>query len=242
MSSGREGFFLRRLMDLLSKSRRKSAERRRFRDGSRDEVFSWIFKTNKWGCKDSRSGKGSDLIQSQRLRAGFPDLLQELDIHSILDLPCGDMNWIKQLDLSAYDYVGVDIVSELIDANRIAYPDLRFAVLDVCDDPLPSADLMLSRDLLVHLCFADIDLALENIRVSSIRYLACTTFTDVHSNKDKLTGNHHMLNMLKPPFSWGEPLYLLPDGAQGQPLREGKSLGVWEVASLPRLSSGNDRT
>jgi len=226
---------LRCLQELIAKSRRKSQERRRFRDGSRDEVFRWIFKTNKWGCSDSVSGKGSDLIQSERLRAGLPKLLQELEVNSILDLPCGDMNWMKQLDLSPYQYIGADIVGELIDANRVAYPQLQFAVLDVCDGALPSVDFMLSRDLLVHLCFADIDLALENIRGSAISYLACTTFTEVHHNKDKRTGNHHMLNMQKPPFSWGEPRYLLPDGAQGEPLREGKSLGVWEVASLPRL-------
>ena len=227
---------MQRLKELISKSRRKSEERRRFRDGSREEVFSWIFKTNKWGCSDSVSGKGSDLIQSQRLRDGLPKLLQDLKVDSILDLPCGDMNWMKHLDLSPYQYIGADIVGELIDANRLAFPERQFAVLDICADSLPSADFLLSRDLLVHLCFADIDLALENVRRSSIRYLACTTFTEVHDNKDKLTGNHHRLNMLKPPFSWGEPLYLLPDGAQAEPLREGKSLGVWEVANLPRLT------
>jgi len=110
--------------------------------------------------------------------------------------------------------------------NRLALPELQFAVLDVCDDKLPSVDFILSRDLLVHLCFVDAALALENIRASSIRYLGATTFTKIDRNKDKLTGNHHRLNMLKPPFSWGAPLYLLPDGAQGEPLRGGKSLGV----------------
>lgn len=235
MSATTDKSFLRRLMDFISKSRRKSEERRRFRDGSRNEVFSWIYKTNKWGCAESRSGKGSDLIQSERLRDGLPELLRKLNVSSILDLPCGDLNWMKQLDLSPYQYIGADIVGDLIEKNRRAYSDFQFEVLDVCSDPLPAADFMLSRDLLVHLCFADINLAVENIRASSIRFLACTTFTEVHHNKDKLTGNHRMLNMLEPPFSWGEPLYLLPDGARGQPPREGKSLGVWKVANLPKM-------
>ena len=236
MGSTTNDSFLRRLKELIFASRRKFEERDLFRDGSRDEVFSWILKTNKWGCSDSVSGKGSDLIQSEKLRDGLPKLLQDLEVNSILDLPCGDMNWMKHVDLSPYQYTGADIVGELIETNRLAFPELQFAVLDVCDDALPGVDFMLSRDLLVHLCFADIDLALENIRGSSIRYLACTTFTEVQHNKDKLTGNHHRLNMLKPPFSWGAPLYLIPDGAQGEPQREGKSLGVWEVANLPRLT------
>lgn len=125
---------------------------------------------------------------------------------------------MKHVDLSPYQYIGADIAGELIRLNRLALPELQFAVLDVCDDKLPSVDFILSRDLLVHLCFVDAALALENIRASSIRYLGATTFTEIDRNKDKLTGNHHRLNMLKPPFSWGALLYLLPHGAQGEPM------------------------
>ncbi len=100
MGSQSNDSFLRFLQDLISKSRRKSEEARRFRNGSREEVFSWIFKTNKWGCSESVSGKGSDLIQSKRLSDGLPNLLQDLNVHSILDLPCGDMNWMKTLAIA----------------------------------------------------------------------------------------------------------------------------------------------
>jgi hypothetical protein len=35
----------------------------------------------------------------------------------LLDIPCGDFNWMKLLNLGV-DYIGADIVGELIAENR----------------------------------------------------------------------------------------------------------------------------
>lgn len=216
----------------LPKWWRKLQERRRFLNASRAGVFDWIYQSNKWGSSESRSGKGSDLLQSEGVRTGLPALWQELGVHSILDLPCGDMNWLGTLDLSGYDYTGVDIVEALIENNRAAYPEHRFLQLDICHDLLPAADFLLCRDLFVHLCFDDIKLAIENLHRSPVRYLCCTTFTEIEQNQDKLTGKHRRLNMCQPPFNWPEPAFLIADGAAGVPPRQGKSLGLWEVSNL----------
>jgi SAM-dependent methyltransferase len=219
------------LWQSVTKPIRKWQERRRFRQESRTDVFRYIYETNRWGCDESRSGKGSDMTQTERLRDALPALLKELSVTSILDLPCGDMNWITTLDLSGYAYTGADIVPDLIARNKEAHPQLAFTVLDICEEALPSADLLLSRDLFVHLSFADIEKALANVSRSSIRYLACTTFPNVTKNEDKLTGNHRKLNMSIEPLGFGEPDFIVADSSYAQEPPE-KYLGVWEVERL----------
>lgn len=219
------------LFESVVKPFRKWRERRRFRRDSRTDVFRYIYETNKWGCDESRSGKGSDMSQTEELRKHLPTVLAQLSVESILDLPCGDMNWIRTLDLSAFRYTGADIVPDLIERNRQSYPQFDFAVLDICEDELPAADFMLSRDLFVHLSFSDIEKAIDNVCRSPVRYLACTTFPDLDHNQDKLTGNHRKLNMSTAPLDFGEPLLLVADGTQDQTRLE-KYLGVWEVSRL----------
>jgi hypothetical protein len=219
----------------VSKPIRKWREKRRFKRDSRKDVFRFIYETNKWGSEASRSGKGSDMVETADIRQNLPGALSQLSIQSILDLPCGDMHWMQTLDLSPYRYIGAAIVPDLIERNRQQHPQFTFDVLDICESQLPTVDLMLSRDLFVHLAFRDIELAVDNICKSDIRYLACTTFPSVSPNVDKLTGNHRKLNMAIAPINFGEPRLLLADGTKtdesGQPE---KYLGIWEVADLAR--------
>lgn len=211
---------------MFSKWIRKRGERRLFSSTSREEVFKWIHETNKWGSPESVSGKGSELDQTVAIRRQLPELIDELKVDSILDIPCGDLNWLEHVDLPV-DYTGADIVTELIERNRQRYPGLRFLVLDACKDQLPDAELVLMRDLLVHLSFADIRLVAKNLRACKSTYLACTTYPDVEINRDKLTGNHHRLNLQIAPFSWPTPLLLLDEAE-----KHGKALGIWRLEEL----------
>ena len=48
----------------------------------------------------------------------LPELLESLEVKSIVDVPCGDHGWMSTLDLSPYDYIGIDIVAKCF-ARRI---------------------------------------------------------------------------------------------------------------------------
>ena len=117
----------------------------------------------------------------------------------MLDIPCGDMNWISKLNLNV-DYVGADIVPELIAENQRNYPDKNFKVLDVVNDPLPEMDLILCRDCFVHLPLEYIKLAIDNIRKSGIKYMLVTSFP-VEFNKNISIGKWRPLNMCIEPFN-----------------------------------------
>lgn len=85
------------------------------------KVFSEIFQKNAWASRESVSGTGSELNRTYHLRRELPVLLSELKIRSLLDLPCGDFNWMAHVDLGAIHYIGADIIAELIDRNRKLY-------------------------------------------------------------------------------------------------------------------------
>jgi SAM-dependent methyltransferase len=220
-------------MGWLKRWRSKREEKRRFAEQSRSETFDWIYHSNKWGG-ESRSGKGSGLERSYRIRQKLPELFDSLEVESILDLPCGDHGWMATLDLAPYDYVGVDIVADLIEENRKRYPERHFEVIDVCKGPLPDRDLVICRDLLVHLSFADIEAALHNLLAVQGRYIMCTTFPEVTKNVDIVTGKHRKLNLRLPPFEWPEPLLQFDEGTETEQLH-GKCQGVWRLPELAEL-------
>ena len=76
------------------------------------------------GALDSASGPGSGLAETARIREALPNLLREHGVKSMLDLPCGDFFWMKEVDLGDVDYAGADIAPALIEANQ-QYRDER---------------------------------------------------------------------------------------------------------------------
>ena len=97
------------------------------------------------------------------------------------------------------------------------------------------ADLLLCRDCLVHLSFADIARAIANIRAATVTYLLTTTFPAQRANEDIRTGDWRPLNLEAAPFGWPAPLeYLVEKCTEGNGLFADKSLGLWRVDSLPR--------
>jgi hypothetical protein len=51
----------------------------------------------------------SSLEETATLRQELPRLLNAFQISTVLDLPCGDFNWIQQVPLKVDRYIGADI-------------------------------------------------------------------------------------------------------------------------------------
>ena len=197
-------------------------------------VFEEIYLTNAWGNSESHSGHGSSASATRFLRIALAQLLSDLDVKSMVDVPCGDFNWMRLLD-PRIDYFGADIVPQLIENNQRNYarPGRAFGLLDIAKDPLPRTDLVFSRDLFVHLSEKDIRSALENIFDSGAKYLVATTFTSRDKNVDIPTGLWRTLNLQRPPFSFPPPIRLINERCEeGDGLWADKCLGVWKVSDL----------
>lgn len=192
-----------------------------------------VFRRNR--C-ESVSGTGSSLQQTAGLRQRLPLLLQHLDVRSLLDAPCGDRNWSRQLRLPAIDCHGAELLPELVAAQREANRDPRwtFHAADLLADPLPRVDAILCRDLTVHLSFAEIAAVLANFRRTGARWLLTTAFTGERENLDTSEGRWRTLNLQRPPFSFPPPLMLLNEGCSEDGGRYAdKCLGVWRLDDLP---------
>lgn len=198
------------------------------------DVFTEIYRRNRWGGRESASGTGSDLQQTAVLVRELPDLFRRHGIASMLDIPCGDFHWMKRVDLAGIDYVGADIVPELVAANQAAFgrPGVAFVALNLANDPLPATDLVFCRDCLVHLSYEDVDAALRNICASDARFLLATTFP-AHRNRQIRTGQWRPLNLQAPPFSLPAPIELIDEKCtEGEGEHRDKSMGLWSIAQL----------
>ncbi len=211
------------------------ADDEQFKGKTAPEIFTGIFKENIWKNEESVSGLGSSLEQTGEIIKLLPVVLTKYNIKSILDIPCGDFNWMQQINLDGIFYTGADIVKELIDANNQKYAAdyRRFLPLNLIEDEFEEYDLVFCRDCLVHLSFEDIFSSLKNIKRSSSKYFITTTFTGQKENKNIHTGGWRPLNFQKAPFNFPEPLYLLNEKCtEADGMFTDKSLGLWKVEDI----------
>lgn len=205
------------------------------RGRSAEDVFTDIFNGNKWGGRESTSGLGSDAEQTRVVMRELPVMFRDFDIRSILDIPCGDFNWMRQVDMEGIDYIGADVVAELINRNHAAWEAERrqFRRLNVLNDPLPAVDLIFCRDCLVHFSYRDIISALKNIIASRSTFLLTTTFTARTRNCDIATGQWRPLNLQLPPITFPRPIRVINEacGEDGGEYRD-KSLALWRIADI----------
>lgn len=208
----------------------------KFKNRSAQDVFTEIYKTNRWKSSESISGEGSELKQAETLIKELNSLVTNLNISSILDIPCGDFNWMQHVDLSKVNYVGADIVNELIEKNVEKFKDyenVNFIVLDLINNELPKKDLVIIRDCLVHLSFDHISKSIENVKKSGSKYLFTTTYPNHNTNLDIVTGDWRRLNLMQPPFNFPGPLLVINENCTESNGRYAdKSMVLWDISKL----------
>lgn len=207
---------------------------RRFRDKPIDQVFNTIYEENHWNDSESKSGTGSNLEQTREVKRILKGVLEDFTCRKILDLPCGDFNWIRDVDFGDCHYYGADIVKPIVEANKASYsaPRRDFFFADLTSSDLPSVDVVFCRDCLVHLSYKDIAKALANIKRSGSTYLLTTTFVD-HTNRDIVTGNWRPVNLRSVPFMLPEPIQIFNEKCtEGGNRYADKSLALWRIADL----------
>lgn len=200
------------------------------------ELFTKYYKENSWNGKESVSGPGSDYEQTKYLIPELQAMLELFNIKSMLDVPCGDFNWMKRVDLTGIKYIGGDIVNEIINKNISNYrkKNINFDVINIVTDELPKSDLVMVRDCFVHLPTKDIFSALDNIKSSGSKYLLTTHFTwrSVRNNTDIPVGSWRRLNFQQDPFNFGMPEYTIVEGNIQSNDRD-KTMSLWKISDIP---------
>ncbi len=196
------------------------------------DKFTAIYRNNLWNNEESYSGGGSTLRRTSQIRSQLPTLLKERNIKSICDAGCGDFNWMKDLEIGDVSYVGVDIVKEIIDANRQLYGTCRrgFLEMDIIQEIVAQVDLILCRECLLHLSFADIYAIISNFKASRSTYLLATHSPNIERNVDVVTGGCRALNLTLRPFHFPEPITTLSEDQSVY------RLALWRLADInPQL-------
>jgi SAM-dependent methyltransferase len=137
------------------------------------EVFKEIYERGEWGggaAGDFVSGSGSSVAQTTDYVAAVVNFIQSRGVRSLVDLGCGDFrvgNRIVSAVGDSLDYVGVDVVPDLIKRNQHLFGSdhVRFVCRNIVDDQLPEGDVCLLYQVLQHLSNAEIIKVLASANV-----------------------------------------------------------------------------
>jgi len=219
------------LVDIIKIRRRKNI----FKNKSISETFTYINESSYWKSEESVSGDGSELLVTQELSKKLEELIVDKEIKSILDVPCGDFNWMQKVNLNNAQYIGADIVENLIASNQKEYgtDKISFKLFDITKDTLPKVDVIFCRDCLVHFSIKDIYKALVNIKKSESQYLLTTSFYRCEENKDIITGEWRKLNFEIEPFNFKKPIAVIDEKytKKGHKYSD-KCMMLWKVSDI----------
>ncbi len=219
----------------------------------RVEFFTNVYRKNLWMGSESRSGQGSAQWFTKRLAEGLPQALRKLGVSCLLDLPCGDFNWMKTVDLTGIEYIGGDIVPDLVESNRAKHgsPTRRFMMLDIAADALPLADMVFVRDCFIHFSNELVFESLRNIARSDIRYMCLSTLSrkrypsllnvDLERAQHGVNFEYRPIQFEAPPYFFPEPIFEIEDGFEGSGAHWISTMSVWEVSTIRALLTARAR-
>ena len=192
----------------------------------------------RWKMRTSASGGGSYTGKATTNSLRFVvDAIKEFNIRTMLDIPCGDLNWMMDaFETDSLDfYVGADITTKVIKLNKKRFNHHRnkdFVLWDFTSCSLPKVkdnadsssapqafDLIHVRDVLQHLPLTAGGIAAKNILSSGAKYVISTTFPDVNQNKGVWgkTGGYFRNNLMHEPYNFPKPLRCITTHAQIEP-------------------------
>jgi hypothetical protein len=181
---------------------------------------------NDANTRRSMSGTGSSRGYATNQSLTFlVDVINEFKISTMLDIPCGDLNW--QMDAWETDsldfYVGADVVPAVIALNKRRFShhiNKQFVLWDFVACPLPKLavwraeaskpttkafDVVHVRDVLQHLSLNEGARAAKHILSSGIPYIIATTFRN-GTNKEIQQGDYFMNNLEMAPYNFPKPI------------------------------------
>jgi hypothetical protein len=217
-------------------------------------TFEQIYEHWGFGGSESRSGPGSSLEETETIRNAIKKLVKEKDIRTVVDIPCGDFNWMKDIVYSFEKYTGGDIVKQaIIDNKKYANDIISFIDFDLAGtEEIPEADLLIVRDVIGHLPLRYGMEALENILRSKCKYLLSTSWVNVnnkeyyktHKNRDVHTGRFYPVCLQAAPFNLPEPELYIEESVIVDGYEDGnrKALVLWDLQKInKKLKPINDK-
>jgi len=179
-------------------------------------IFNNIYQKNIWnmGQSESKSGLGSTNEYTINIRKFLIDFIRNNSVKNILDTSCGDWNWMKEIKSDLPNYIGLDIVKDIVDINNNLYSNdnIKFAHNDfltfIKRQKNKSFDLILCRHTMEHLP-TEYNLEFLNECKRVCKYLFVTGYNNNNTINSQLPDtNYRPINLKLPPYSYIiEPFY-----------------------------------
>ena len=169
------------------------------------QTFNRIYSEGVWGrnvAGAGTSGSGSTLEITREYRAYLQDFIRKHRVTSIVDAGCGDWSFSSTVDWAGASYIGVDIASDVIEADRQKYEKgkITFRVGDITEE-LPAADLLISKDVLQHLSNALVQKFIRNnLKGGKYKWVLLTNDRGSSGNGDTVPGGWQAIDLAAPPF------------------------------------------
>ena len=167
--------------------------------------------------------KNSSKFSNKTLKNELKIFFREKKIKKILDIGCGDFNWMSNLlkDIEFDSYLGLDIVKKLVDDNSEKYgtQKVKFLCQDIVSERIDfqdEFDFILVRHVFIHLKNSNIIKVLNKIKKVNFKYLAITSDPYKSENKDlKTEGRYRDINLIIHPFNLSVPNTIIKEFAPG---------------------------
>ena len=123
------------------------------------EMFKKIYISGAWGKGINNLPFNSGIGSSDKttINAYIDSLklffISQMGVYNVVDCGCGDFNIGSQIRSIFNNYTACDIVDELISFNKIKFNNLNvdFKNLNLINDEIPKADIIIFRQVLQHL-------------------------------------------------------------------------------------------
>ena len=168
------------------------------------EAFRRHYETDDshWG---GHSGGGSLPYWNIEYRAFLERFIHLNHIRSIVDIGCGDWQFSRFLNFEGIEYRGLDVVASVVDRNRARFgsPNVTFELMPGDLSLLPSADLVIMKDVLQHLPDNNI-MEFKDVLDRYPRALVSNSYRKLNTptNVDIAPGDFRCLDLTKPPYNF----------------------------------------
>ncbi|MCK7594471.1 class I SAM-dependent methyltransferase [Pseudomarimonas salicorniae] len=162
--------------------------------------FEEIYERNEWG---HGSGEGSLPVHTRSYVRFLERFLRAHRVRSVVDMGCGDWQFSRGIDWGSAEYRGYDVVPSVIASNeeQFSAPNVSFHLYSGNPQDLPSADLLLVKDVLQHLPHDAIHRFLPCVQKYQHALITnCVNPRGITENVDIPLGAFRYLDLRRPPF------------------------------------------
>ena len=171
-------------------------------------------RANGTSAKLAVSGLGSAVGTQKPLLTFLPEWLTKNGVKSVVEASSGHWasGWQRHVGWPPIDYVGADVLESIVDANsrllqanaNFGLASARFERVNMVTTALPSADLLLTKDTIIHFSFARIQSLIRlSVTVCPPRF-KYVLFIHEPRKGDNVdiegVDQHHALNLRAAPF------------------------------------------